>query len=185
MLSRIFFACVFVGLYCACSPLNCRWMDHKFRQYSKNALDLLDMMANNSTNSTEDEEQHTVAFPHHLYTQVSKATAEGKLAFTVQILKEVCALFEEDDSSSSWQEITVEHFLNVVNKQADELHSCIKGHGHMKKKNTKLHLYFKRLSNEILKKMGHSAEAWELIRREIKDHLIRADHLVSSLLTSN
>ncbi|MED6253370.1 hypothetical protein ATANTOWER_027769, partial [Ataeniobius toweri] len=61
----------------------------------------------------------------------------------------------------------------------------IKGHGHMKKKNTKLHLYFKRLSNEILKKMGHSAEAWELIRKEIKDHLIRADHLVSSLLTSD
>ncbi|KAK5602628.1 hypothetical protein CRENBAI_006601 [Crenichthys baileyi] len=103
MLTRIFFACVFLGLFCACSPLNCKWMDHKFRQYSENSLDLLDMMANNSTNSTEDEEQNTVAFPHHLYTQVSKAPAEGKLAFTVQILKEVCALFEEDDSSSSWQ----------------------------------------------------------------------------------
>ncbi|MED6237606.1 hypothetical protein ATANTOWER_029137 [Ataeniobius toweri] len=159
-------------------------MDHKFRQYSENSLDLLDMMANNSTNSTEDEEQNTVAFPHHLYTQVSKATAEGKLAFTVQILKEVCALFEEDDSSSSWQEITVEHFLNVVNKQADELHSCIGTQGQMKK-STKVHMYFKRLSNEILKKMGHSAEAWELIRKEIKVHLMRADHLVSSLLTSN
>ncbi|XP_035997592.1 interferon a3-like [Fundulus heteroclitus] len=185
MLSRIFFACVFLGLFCACSPLSCRWMDHKFRQYSENALNLLDVMANNGTNSTEDGEQTHEAFPYHLYSQASKASAEGKLSFTVHILREVSALFEEDYSSSSWQEITVEHFLNVVNKQADELHSCIGAPGHMKKRNTKLHLYFKRLSNEILKQMGHSAESWELIRREIKVHLIRADRLVSSLLTSN
>ncbi|KAM4715173.1 interferon a3-like [Anableps anableps] len=185
MLGRIVFACMFLGLFCACSSLSCRWMDHKFRQYSGNSFKLLDMMVNNSTNSTDDEVQNTVAFPHNLYSQASKASAEGKLSFTVHILKEVSALFEEDQSSSSWQEVTVENFINIVNKQADELHSCIKGHGHMKKKNTKLHLYFKRLSNEILKKMGHSAEAWELIRREVRVHLVRADLLVSSLLTSN
>ncbi|XP_043958275.1 interferon a3-like [Gambusia affinis] len=182
MLNRIFFACVFLGLFS--SALSCRWMEHKFRQYSGNSLNLLDMMANNITNSTEDEE-NTVAFPDHLYSQASKASAEGKLSFAVHILKEVSALFEEDQSSSSWQEVTVENFLNVVNKQADELHSCIKGHSHMRKRNTKLHLYFKRLSNEILAKMGHSADAWELIRREVKVCLMKADHLVSSLLPSN
>ncbi|KAM4526319.1 uncharacterized protein V3H82_000737 [Fundulus diaphanus] len=128
MLSRIFFACVFLGLFCACSSLSCRWMDHKFRQYSENALNVLDMMANNGTNSTEDGEQTHEAFPYHLYSQASKASAEGKLSFTVHILREVSALFEEDHSSSSWQEITVEHFLNVVNKQADELHSCAYHH---------------------------------------------------------
>ncbi|KAM4715174.1 interferon a3-like [Anableps anableps] len=183
MLGRIFFTCVFLGLFCACSSLSCRWMDHKFRQYSGNSFNLLDMMANNSTNSTE--EQNTVAFPHNLYSQASKASAEGKLSFAVQILKEVSALFEEDQSSTSWQEVTVENFLNVVNKQADELHSCIGAQGETKKKNTKLHLYFKRLSNETLKKMGHSAEAWELIRREVRVHLVRADLLVSSLISSN
>ncbi|XP_054898999.1 interferon a3-like [Poeciliopsis prolifica] len=184
MPSRIFFTCVFLGLFCACSALSCRWMEHKFGQYSGNSLNLLDMMANNITNSTEGEEI-TVAFPDHLYSQASKASAEGKLSFAVHILKEISVLFEEDQSSSSWQEVTVENFLNVVNKQADELHSCIKGHSHMKKRNTKLHLYFKRLSNEILAKMGHSADAWELIRREVKVCLIKADHLVSSLLPSS
>ncbi|XP_041830208.1 interferon a3-like [Melanotaenia boesemani] len=160
-------------------------MDHKFRQHSASSLVLIDIMVNNSTNGTEDAaEENTVAFPDHLYNQASKASAEDKLAFAVQVLKEVCVLFEEDSSSSSWEESTVENFLNVVNKQADELQSCIGSHGH-KKKNTKLHMYFKRLSNHILKKMGHSAEAWELIRRETKDHLMRADMLVSSLLTSN
>lgn len=120
------------------------------------------LQVNNSTNSTKDEEQSAVAFPHHLYSHVSKASvsppqlhsahnqsfdhrwdskdfcsqhltvllffflqAEGKLAFTVHILREISALIEEDYSSSSWQETTVENFLNVVNKQADELHSCV------------------------------------------------------------
>uniref|UniRef100_A0A8C6Q0S1 Uncharacterized protein n=1 Tax=Nothobranchius furzeri TaxID=105023 RepID=A0A8C6Q0S1_NOTFU len=183
MLSRVLFACVCLGLYSACSSLSCRWMDQKFSQFSGTSLDLLDMMANNATNSTGAEE-NTVGFPHHLYHQASKASAEDKVAFVVQILKEVSSLFEEDHSPSSWEETTEENFLSVINQQAEELHSCV-GQGHIKKKNTKLHMYFKRLSHHILKKMGHSAEAWELIRREIKAHLIRADHLVSSLLTRN
>ncbi|XP_051273606.1 interferon a3-like isoform X2 [Dicentrarchus labrax] len=174
------------SLYSAGSSLSCRWiMDHKFRQHSENSLALLDTMANNSTNTTEDAEvEDTVAFPNLLYRQASKASAEDQLAFTVQILDETAALFEEDHSSASWEENTVEDFVNVVTRQADNLRSCIGSHGH-KKKNTKLHMHFRRLSHHVLKKMGHSAEAWELIRKEIKTHLMRADQLVSSLLTTN
>ncbi|KAF7203994.1 interferon a3-like [Nothobranchius furzeri] len=182
MLSRVLFACVCLGLYSACSSLSCRWMDQKFSQFSGTSLDLLDMMANNSTNSTEAEE-NTVGFPHYLYHQASKASAEDKVAFMVQILEEVLSLFEEDHSSSSWEETTEENFLSVINQQAEELHSCIGGQGHTKM-NVKLQKYFKRLSDEILKKMGHSAEAWELIRKEIKAHLIKVDNL-PSLLTRN
>uniref|UniRef100_A0A4W6GAY1 Uncharacterized protein n=1 Tax=Lates calcarifer TaxID=8187 RepID=A0A4W6GAY1_LATCA len=82
------------------SSLSCRWMDHKFRQYSENSLDLLDTMVNNSTNSTEDAEvEDTVAFPNDLYSQASKASAEDKLGFTVQVLEEMAVLFEEDHSA--------------------------------------------------------------------------------------
>ncbi|XP_037547152.1 interferon a3-like [Nematolebias whitei] len=185
MLSRVWFACVFLGLYGACASLSCRWMDHKFRQFSENSLNLLDVMANNSTNSTEDEEENSVAFPHHLYSQASRASAEEKVAFTAQVLKEASALLEEDDGSSSWDEGTAENFLSVVCKQAEELLSCTGAHGHMKKKNTKLHLYFKRLSSHVLKRRGQSAEAWELIRKEIRTHLMRVDLLISSLLAHN
>ncbi|XP_070707743.1 interferon phi 4 [Pempheris klunzingeri] len=186
MFSRILFACLFLALCRAGSSLSCRWMDHKFRQHSENSLELVDRMANNSTNSTEDAEvKDTVAFPHDLYKQASKASAEDKLAFTVQVLDEMAALFEEDHSSvASWEENTVEDFVNVVTQQADGLRSCLGSHG-QKKKNTKLNMYFKRLSRHILKKMSHSAEAWELISSEIKTHLMRVDQLVSSLLTTN
>ncbi|XP_034715994.1 interferon phi 4 [Etheostoma cragini] len=152
-------------------------MHHKFRQHSTKALALIDTMANNSTNTTGDE----VDFPNHLYTQASKASAEDKLSFTVQILEEMVSLFEEEHRSASWEENTVEHFLIAVTQQADGLHSCIQGHSH-KKKNKKLHMYFKRLSDHVLERMGHSAEAWELVREEMKTHLIRVEQLVLSLV---
>uniref|UniRef100_A0A4W6F013 Uncharacterized protein n=1 Tax=Lates calcarifer TaxID=8187 RepID=A0A4W6F013_LATCA len=132
------FVCLFLALYSAGSSLSCRWMDHKFRQYSENSLDLLDTMVNNSTNSTEDAEvEDTVAFPNDLYSQASKASAEDKLGFTVQVLEEMA-------------ESTVKDFVNIVT--------------HVR---------------------GHSAESWELIRKKIKTHLMRAHQLVSSLLTTN
>uniref|UniRef100_A0A668TYC0 Interferon n=1 Tax=Oreochromis aureus TaxID=47969 RepID=A0A668TYC0_OREAU len=184
MLNRILFACLFLALSTEGSSLSCRWMDHKFRQHNEETLNLLDTMAKNVTNTTEVEV--TVAFPNHLYRQVSKSSAEDKLVFTVQVLEEVAALFEEDHSSASWEDGTVRNFLNIVNKQAKELHSCVSSlsHGH-KMKTTKLHMYFKRLSHHILKEMGHSAEAWEVIRKETKAHLMRAEQLASSLHTAH
>lgn len=51
--------------------------------------------------------------------------AEDKLLFTVQVLEEAAALFEEDHSNASWEENTVDEFVNVVNQQADGLRSCV------------------------------------------------------------
>uniref|UniRef100_A0A7N6FDB6 Interferon a3-like n=1 Tax=Anabas testudineus TaxID=64144 RepID=A0A7N6FDB6_ANATE len=175
MLHRIFFLCLFVALYTSGSSLRCRWMDHKFRQCSENSLNLLETMANNSTNTTEDAE---VTFPKDLYSQ-----AEDKLVFTVQVLEEVSVLFEEDHSSASWEKSTVEHFLSVVTRQAEGLRSCVSEK--MNKKNKKLHMYFKRLSRHVLEGKDHSAAAWELIRKEIQTHLLRIDQLISSVLTKS
>uniref|UniRef100_A0A3Q1CZG8 Uncharacterized protein n=1 Tax=Amphiprion ocellaris TaxID=80972 RepID=A0A3Q1CZG8_AMPOC len=178
MLSRTFSVLLLVALVASGWSLSCRWMEEKFRQHSEDLLELLHTMVNNSTNSTEAEDDNTVIFPNKLYNQKSNASDEDKVAFMVQILQETAALFEEDHSSASWEESTVENFLNLLNKQADELSSCM---GSQKKKNTKLHMYFKRLSVQVLKKMGHSAEAWELIRTEMELHLLRVQQLASSL----
>lgn len=51
--------------------------------------------------------------------------AEDKLAFTVQILNETAALFEEDHSLASWEERTVEDFINVITQEAGGLRSCV------------------------------------------------------------
>ncbi|XP_049419755.1 interferon a3-like [Epinephelus fuscoguttatus] len=177
MLSRILLVLLSLSLYSAGSSLSCRWVDHKFRQHSEESLALLDTMASNSTNTTGDAEvDDTVSFPNHLYSQASKASAEDKVAFTVQILEEMVALLEGGYSSASWEENTEENFLSVVSRQAVGLRSCTVHH----KESKKLHMYFKRLSSHVLEHMGHSAEAWELIRREMKSHLKRVDQLISS-----
>uniref|UniRef100_A0A3P9BFE9 Uncharacterized protein n=1 Tax=Maylandia zebra TaxID=106582 RepID=A0A3P9BFE9_9CICH len=138
------------------SPNTCKWMDHKFRQHNEETLNLLDTMVS----------WRSLVFPNHLYRQVSISSAEDKLAFTVQVLEEVAALFEEDNSSASWEDSTVRNFLNIVNKQAEELHSCLSS---LSKKNSQL--YFKRLSDDVLKKKV--------------PHLLRAEPLASSLHTAN
>uniref|UniRef100_A0A8C6Q0X5 Uncharacterized protein n=1 Tax=Nothobranchius furzeri TaxID=105023 RepID=A0A8C6Q0X5_NOTFU len=189
MLSRVLFACVCLGLYSACSSLSCRWMDQKFSQFSGASLDLLDMMVSGHfciySHELKDEEVIIIPFPHYLYRQASRAPMEDKVAFMVQILKEVSSLFEEDHVSSSWEEVTEENFLSVINQQADELHSCVRVIHISMWTNTRLHMYFKRLSRTVFGQMGHSREAWELVLKEIKAHLIKADHLVSSLVTRN
>ncbi|CAI5658275.1 unnamed protein product [Oreochromis niloticus] len=160
MISRIFIACLFLGMYSTGSSLSCKWIvkhpgntKSQFSLYNKIALDFLDMMA------------------------------EDKLAFTVQILKELLALFEEDHSSASWEENTVENFLNIVDKQTEELHSCIGSHSNTTQKGQQLSFrrekYFKRLLNKILKKNGYSAEAWEKIRNITQAHLRQCEFLIS------
>nr|AGJ98284.1 interferon 2 [Epinephelus coioides] len=171
MLSRILLVLLSLSLYSAGSSLSCRWVDHKFRQHSEESLALLDTMANENA-----EVDNTVSFPNHLYSQASKASAEDKVAFTVQILEEMVALLEGGYSSASWEENTEENFLSVVSRQAVGLRSCTVHH----KESKKLHMYFKRLSRHVLMRMGHSAEAWELIRREMKSHLKRVDQLLLS-----
>ncbi|XP_076616413.1 interferon phi 4 [Chaetodon auriga] len=183
MLYRILFVCLALSVFSAASSLSCRWMTHKFKEHSEDYLEQLDMMADNSTNSTGDAAAgNTAAFPNELYDQASEAAAEDKVAFTVQILDETAALFEEDHSSAPWEEVTMETFINVVTQQADGLRSCIGSHN---PKNMKLQRYFTRLSRSVLKKLGHSAEAWELIRQQVKKHLLRADQLISSLPSTN
>uniref|UniRef100_A0A3Q3X9D9 Uncharacterized protein n=1 Tax=Mola mola TaxID=94237 RepID=A0A3Q3X9D9_MOLML len=185
MLSRVFLVCLSLSVCTEGSPLGCRWMDHRFTQYSQVCLDLLDAMAQNSTNSsTEATEEDTVAFPSELYSQASEAPAEDKLAFAVQVLNEMAALFQEDHSAASWEEKTGDRFVNIITQQAHSLRSCIGSRSH-KKKNKRLHVYFKRLSELVLKEMGYSADAWELIRKEIRTHLMKADHMVSSLRTTS
>ncbi|KAM7381332.1 hypothetical protein PAMA_012270 [Pampus argenteus] len=183
MTNMVFFAVLILSLFTAGSSLSCRWLDQKFTQYSEKSLELLGTMVNNNSSNTAEDAEHEVAFPQDLYTQASKASAVERLGFMVQILEQVAVLFEETHNSTSWEENTVENFLSVITQQADGLSSCI--WSHKMKKNKKLHMYFKRLSGHILHRMGHSAEGWELIRKETKIHLFKVNQLVSSPPSTN
>uniref|UniRef100_H2RYL6 Uncharacterized protein n=1 Tax=Takifugu rubripes TaxID=31033 RepID=H2RYL6_TAKRU len=163
--------CLSLCVYSQGSPLGCRWLDAKFRQYSHKSLELLDTMVNNSTNSSVEPEE-MVIFPQELYRQTFNASAEDKLALAAQIMNETVALLMEDHSGASWDEKQVENLVNVLTQQAETFPiRCVER-------------YFNRLSNHILKKMDYSAAAWELIREEIETLLMQTHLLVSTLLST-
>ncbi|XP_072312596.1 interferon a3-like [Eucyclogobius newberryi] len=176
MMFRMLLVCALVGTG---SALSCRWMEHKYEEYRDNSLDLLNAMGNNSINainSTEDADlEDALAFPNELYNLASKARTEETLRFMAQLLDEIVSVFEEDQTSASWQESAAEDFLNVITQQADGLRSCVASQS--QRKNKKLSLYFRRMSN-LLEQTGHDIETWEWIRKEVKMHLQRADLLL-------
>uniref|UniRef100_A0AAV2LER7 Uncharacterized protein n=1 Tax=Knipowitschia caucasica TaxID=637954 RepID=A0AAV2LER7_KNICA len=137
-------------LFCAVAgvgcALGCRWMEHKYPQFRDSSLGLL------------------------------KAMREEKLKFMGQLLDEIVALFEEDQTSAPWQETVMDDFLNIISQQADGLRACVSSQN-LKRKSKKLSMYFKRLST-LLEQTSHSTQAWEWIRTEVKVHLQRADLLV-------
>uniref|UniRef100_A0A672GYD2 Interferon a3-like n=1 Tax=Salarias fasciatus TaxID=181472 RepID=A0A672GYD2_SALFA len=175
MLRMIFSACLLLCVLGAASSLSCGWLGQKFTQHSETSFMLLDSMGRAEDAGPEDAHP---PFPYNLYEQASSVSDEDKLAVAVQVLREVFALFEEDYSAASWEESTVDNFLNVVNTQADELSSCV---SHRTRITRKMHVYFKRLSHHVLQHRSHSVAAWELVRNQIKLHLIRVHQLVSSV----
>lgn len=51
--------------------------------------------------------------------------AEDKLALAAQITNKTVALLMEDYSGASWDEKQVEHLVNVLTQQADNLQACV------------------------------------------------------------
>ncbi|CAM9293727.1 unnamed protein product [Lampetra planeri] len=95
MLSSIVFVFFFLGLSSTAPSPSCRWMTHKYSEYSEASFILLDSMA------------------------------EHRMSFIAQILEEVALLFEKDHSSASWDEKTLEDFLGVIHQQAENLRACV------------------------------------------------------------
>uniref|UniRef100_A0A673ADV5 Interferon a3-like n=1 Tax=Sphaeramia orbicularis TaxID=375764 RepID=A0A673ADV5_9TELE len=174
MFSNIFLVCLFVSLYSTGSSFSCKWMTHKFRQYSQNSLTLLDTMGNNSGDA---EEESTVAFPNALYRHAFRASAEDRLAFVVQILEEITVLFEEDQSSASWEETTAENFVNIVTQQAHGLRSCVSVRITCTCWSFCMNVcvYFYSLNTLLI----------QILLKEVRTHLLIADTLVLSVLTAN
>uniref|UniRef100_A0A8C6SQ25 Uncharacterized protein n=1 Tax=Neogobius melanostomus TaxID=47308 RepID=A0A8C6SQ25_9GOBI len=176
MLNRILLVCLlFAG-----SSLTCKWMDTNFKRYTEGALALLKTMKMNSTNSTDDVElPDASAFPNELYRHASKAPRSEKRSFAAHVLDEIVVLFGEDQTHASWSARTGEDFLNVITQQADEWPLVVNHHQH-KKSHRKMSMYFKRLALHVLEEMEHSADAWELIREQVRLHIYRAQRLAES-----
>ncbi|XP_061913507.1 interferon phi 1 [Entelurus aequoreus] len=182
----------------AAPVLKCRW---SYGKYYQTSVRLLDRMAANATEDVENplpfpkdeyelESKHSlfgtldVIFflldvPHrHVFFSSPLSQVEHRLTFVAHLLQEVQDLFDHENiSSASWDETTLEHFLAVVYRERDDLQDCVSG---IESKQQPLREYFKELSRMVLEEKEYSAEAWEMIRKEVKSHLFRATQLFPS-----
>ncbi|KAL2078648.1 hypothetical protein ACEWY4_026333 [Coilia grayii] len=149
----------------------CPWMQHKFQQYSKKYLILLEEMGGKVT-----EDSVGVHFPDELYKLAKKSEPERLSWFVAQVLEEVSELLDGDLEDADWDEKKVKDFMSTLDTQLDGTLSCV---GSKTRRNKRLHLYFKKLRNETLGKMEDKTQAWELIRKEVYNHLRRVNHLAS------
>ncbi|XP_061763375.1 interferon a3-like [Nerophis ophidion] len=181
-----------LGLAEAAPLPKCRW---NYGKYYQTSLRFLDQMA---ANATEDVE-NPLPFPKDQYELESKRSVKHRLTFVADLLQEVQDLFDHKNiSSASWDETTLEHFLAVVYREKVDLQDCVSRNRilvHMARmeqlqpgsvknsKNQTLQKYFKELSRMVLEEKEYSAEAWEMIRTEVKLHLFRASQLIPSKMS--
>ncbi|CAL1599962.1 unnamed protein product [Knipowitschia caucasica] len=180
MLNKVILVC---ALFTAAgSSLTCRWMDNHFKQYIDSSLDLLKTMKNDSLNSTDVELDDAAAFPNELYRHASRESRRERLSFAAHVLNEIYALFEEDQTHAPWSARVVEDFRDIIEQQANGVGSCVQigKHTHHRKNHRKMTMYFKKLSRHVLAHMRHSADAWELVRAEVRLHLHRVYLLATS-----
>ncbi|CDQ88876.1 unnamed protein product [Oncorhynchus mykiss] len=87
----------------------------------------------------------------------------------------------------TWNKKNLDDFLKILERQFETLNSCVilfhfvRHVSPAMKPERRLKRYFKKLNRKVLRKMNYSAQAWELIRKEMKRHLQILDILVAQL----
>ncbi|XP_038844496.1 interferon a3-like [Salvelinus namaycush] len=95
-----------------------------------------------------------------------------KVRFRNETIYQITKLFDGNMKSVTWDKKKLDHFLNILERQFENLNSCVSP---AKIPERRLKRYFKNLNRMVLRKMNYSALAWELIRKETKHHLERLD----------
>uniref|UniRef100_UPI0037E97CC0 interferon a3-like n=1 Tax=Semicossyphus pulcher TaxID=241346 RepID=UPI0037E97CC0 len=164
-------------LFVLCSVLSpalcCDWLRH-FGHLSGESQNVLELMGGPLT-----EEQGPVPFPYKLYTRMCKAEVETKLVFIRDSLKQIANLYRHENLTSvTWDTDKMDQFRAIIDRQTEELNSCVST---TRRADRKLRNYFRRLKRCTLDRTGGSAACWELIRKETKEHLALLDVLVNSI----
>uniref|UniRef100_A0A672Z475 Uncharacterized protein n=1 Tax=Sphaeramia orbicularis TaxID=375764 RepID=A0A672Z475_9TELE len=104
---------------------------------------------------------------------------ESQVVFIRDSLEHILRLYDHGNRSSvTWDTVNTEHFLLCLRSQIDKLNGCVLTSN---RTNHSLRKYYKRLSKEVLDRTGSSAESWELIRKNTKEHLEQLHLLVNSI----
>ncbi|XP_078808185.1 interferon phi 1 isoform X2 [Oryzias latipes] len=174
--------------------LCCDWL-RDYRHLRNRTVVLLETMGGQTT--TQDP---AVAFPYNLYKQVSSRGVQVRLWFIRENLQHIHDLYDHIQRSyAGWNQLKMVEFMQSVERQIQELNSCLKEPNvatESRKLGKKLSKYYCRLRRKSLQPsgteaphqpgsdpgsgillQGGSAVGWELLRQETLKHLNRIDRL--------
>ncbi|XP_047428908.1 interferon phi 1 [Mugil cephalus] len=145
-----------------------------YNQLSSSSLTLIESMGGPIT-----DDECRVPFPYKLYSSAANSEVEShKLVFIRDTLKLILDLYRHDNiSSAGWDTTKTDHFLISIDRQIDELNSCVS----TQRVNRELRRYFRKLRMNTLQSMDGSAASWELLRQQTKLHLQQLDLVVASI----
>uniref|UniRef100_A0A8C7UA87 Interferon a3-like n=1 Tax=Oncorhynchus mykiss TaxID=8022 RepID=A0A8C7UA87_ONCMY len=113
------------------------------------------------------------------------APVEDKVRFRNEAIYKITKLFDGNMKFVTWNKKNLDDFLKILERQFETLNSLlfhfVRHVSPAMKPERRLKRYFKKLNRKVLRKMNYSAQAWELIRKEMKRHLQILDILVAQL----
>ncbi|XP_028843279.1 interferon phi 1 isoform X3 [Denticeps clupeoides] len=160
------------GPHGACAA--CRWLQRYHVLSAACVRSLGDMGGQFSTES--------LLIHTNLYMAAHNATYEEKVEFLYESSCQILHLFRTNQKAASgmWNNTELNNFLEVLYRQSSSLKECV----YLSKKTSpmrkKVKRYFKKLMAHI-----QSKNAWELMRKVVKDHLLTLDLLVKLMLNGN
>uniref|UniRef100_A0A672Z2T7 Uncharacterized protein n=1 Tax=Sphaeramia orbicularis TaxID=375764 RepID=A0A672Z2T7_9TELE len=144
------------------SALRCDWLKH-YGHRSNECLNLLEDMGGQLI-----QEDGRDRCPYRLYSRIRNTQVESQVVFIRDSLEHILRLYDHGNRSSvTWDTVNTEHFLLCLRSQIDKLNGCV---------SKRPRVYVVRVSFR-----GSSAESWELIRKNTKEHLEQLHLLVNSI----
>ncbi|XP_046894611.1 interferon a3-like [Hypomesus transpacificus] len=151
----------------------CDWLRYSYGLLSAESLKMLQEMGGDYT-----EDPSPVPFPESQYKKIYSAEPKDQVRFLNESIYQITRLFNGNMQAVKWDSKKLDDFLNLNYRQFSELKSCVPPQVRPDKN---LRRYFRKLNRKVLRKMKHSADAWELIRKETKSHLLRLDIIAAQL----
>ncbi|XP_067089427.1 interferon phi 1 isoform X2 [Osmerus mordax] len=152
----------------------CDWLRYSYRLLSAESLKMLQEMGGDYT-----EDASPVPFPESQYKKmIYSAEPKDQVRFLNESIYQITELFNGNMQAVKWDSKKLDDFLNLIHRQFYNLKSCVPP---QVKPDMNLKRYFRKLNRKVLRKMKYSANAWELVRKETKSHLLRLD-IIAALL---
>uniref|UniRef100_A0A4W5N9G8 Uncharacterized protein n=1 Tax=Hucho hucho TaxID=62062 RepID=A0A4W5N9G8_9TELE len=156
----------------------CRWTQFRLGELNDRSINLLSDMGGLFPLMCVEENVEQM-FPEDLY---KNTKGEDVSVVALETMRYVEQLYNNSLMSVTWNKAKLNLFQNVIYRQVQNLELCVVG-GVWESSgdggSVALKTYFNKL-NAVLKEKEHSACAWEIVRKEVRENLVQFKKFIDS-----